>query len=145
MEQTMLLKNIHDIFNAVPADPLRGFLFFFVRLRQMTPIQNDVPRYSIEKNKPDSRMFPHHCSTLRPGRFSGWNSKFSHFSMVVWQILCRIVRRYLSIWTEAGCSVNPDMIFQWGWSDLLKSKSTGDFEILIYMMQKSPLSAQNDV
>ena len=71
MEQTMLLKNIHDIFNAVPADPLGGFLFFFVRLRQMTPIQNDVPRYSIEKNKPDLRMFPHHCSTLRPDRFSG--------------------------------------------------------------------------
>ena len=89
--------------------------------------------------------FPIDCSILRPDRFSRWNSKFSPLSMVVWQILCRIVRRYLSIWTEAGCSVNPDMIFQWGWSDLLKSKSTGDFEILIYMMQKSPLSAQNDV
>ena len=55
----MLLKNIHDIFNAVPADPLGGFLFFFVRLRQMTPIQNDVPRHSIEKNKLDMGMFPH--------------------------------------------------------------------------------------
>ena len=56
-------KDIQDVFNGCNGSPLSLPVFLCPPLHssccQMTLIQNDVPRYSIEKNKLDMRMFPH--------------------------------------------------------------------------------------